>query len=173
LPYARTAEIKGERSENNPAAPTGDFTSKPTGGMDGGGRPMRAELRASLEELMEEYSREVGRLQEMRREVAKVSATASRADGMVSVAVGPRGQVTAITFDPRVYRKLTPSELSKAIMELIAEATADAAEQMKKIMTPFMPEGLGYEEVLGEKGDFTAFLPQPSALSGESRDARD
>lgn len=124
---------------------------------------MRAELRASLEELMEDYNRQVGRLREMRRALDQVSATAGRGDGLVTVVVGPRGQVQDIRFDPKVYRKLTPSELSRAIMQLIAEATAAASDQMQKIMAPFMPEGLSYEQVLGDKGDFTAFLPQPPA----------
>jgi DNA-binding protein YbaB len=122
---------------------------------------MRAEFRASLEELMDDYSQQVGRLNEMRHDLDKVSATATREDGLVTVVVGPRGQVQDIRLDPRVYRKLDSGELSRAIMKLIGEATADVSEQMQKIMTPFMPEGLSYETALGKDGDFTSFLPQP------------
>jgi DNA-binding protein YbaB len=128
---------------------------------------MRAEFRASLEELMDDYSRQVERLQEMRRDLDKVSATATRPDGLVTVVVGPRGQVQDIRLDPRVYRKLDSGELSRAIMQLIGEATADVSAQMKKIMTPFMPEGLSYETALGKDGDFTAFLPQPPSAPDE------
>jgi DNA-binding protein YbaB len=129
---------------------------------------MRAEFRASLDELFDDYSQKIERLQEMRHDLGKVSATAKRADGLVTVVVGPRGQVEDIRFDPRVYRKLDSGRLARAVMELIAEATADVSEQMKKIMTPFMPEGLSYEAVLGQEGDFTAFLPQrPMAHGGD------
>lgn len=131
---------------------------------------VRAELRASLEELMEDYTRQVGRLKEMRRALDQVSATAGRKDGLVTVVVGPRGQVQDIRLDPKVYRRLTPGELSRAIMKLIAEATADVSGQMQKIMEPFMPEGLSYEQVLGDKGDFTAFLPEPPTVPGEEPD---
>jgi DNA-binding protein YbaB len=124
---------------------------------------MRSELRASLEELMEDYSRQVRRLKEMQRDLERVSATAKRADGLVAVAVGPRGQVREIRLDPRVYRKLDSGELSGAILRLISEATADVSEQTKTIMTPFMPEGVSYDDALGEDGDFTAFLPRPPA----------
>jgi DNA-binding protein YbaB len=128
---------------------------------------MRAEFRASLEELMDDYSKQVGRLNEMRRDLDKVSATASRPDGLVTVVVGARGQVQDIRLEPRVYRKLDSAELSRSIMKLIGEATADVSAQMQKIMTPFMPEGLSYETALGKDGDFTAFLPQPPAAPGE------
>jgi DNA-binding protein YbaB len=100
---------------------------------------MRAEFRASLEELMDDYSKQVGRLDEMRRDLDEVSATATWPDGMVTVVVGPRGQVQDIRLDPRVYRKVDSGELSRAIMQLIGEATAKVSEQMQKIMTPFMP----------------------------------
>ncbi|WP_246121466.1 YbaB/EbfC family nucleoid-associated protein [Actinoallomurus bryophytorum] len=116
---------------------------------------------------MDDYSKQVGRLNEMQRDLDKVSATATRPDGLVTVVVGPRGQVQDIRLDPRVYRRLDSDELSRAIMQLIGEATTDVSEQMKKIMTPFMPEGLSYETTLGKDGDFTAFLPKPSAASGE------
>ena len=110
---------------------------------------------------MDDYSQRVERLNQMRRDLEQVSATATRADGLVTVAVGPGGQVTDLRFDPRVYRKLTSAELSQAIMQLIGQATADVTEQMREIMTPFIPEGLSSENALGEEGDFAAFLPKP------------
>jgi DNA-binding protein YbaB len=128
---------------------------------------VRGELRTSLEELMDEYSKQAERLRQMRYDLDQVSATATRPDGLVTVEIGPRGQVRDIVLDPRVYRKLDSGELSRAIMALIGEATADVSAQMKKIMTPFMPEGLSYEAAFGQDGDFTAFLPQPPTFSDE------
>ncbi len=132
---------------------------------------MRAELRASLEGLMEDYGRRIERLRQMQQDLREVGATAKSKDGLVTVVVGPRGQVQDLSLDPRVYRRLSPSELSRTIMSLIGEATSDVAEQMQKIMEPFMPEGMAYDEVLGEKGDLTALLPQPPAASGPGRAA--
>jgi DNA-binding protein YbaB len=111
---------------------------------------------------MDDYSRQVDRLKGMRADLEEVTATATRPDGLVTVVVGPRGAVRDIRLDPRVYRRLDSGELAQAIMQLIGKATADVAEQTKKIMTPFMPEGVSYETALGEEGDFTAFLPQPA-----------
>lgn len=130
---------------------------------------MAAEFGASQEELVDNYTRQIERLQGMRHDLGKVSATAKRPDGLITVVVGSQGQVQDIQLDPRVYRKLDSGELSRAIMELIAEATSDAAEQTKKIMAPFVPEGLSLDGTLGEEVDFTAFLPQsPMASRKES-----
>ena len=130
---------------------------------------MRAELRASLEGLMEDYGRRIERLRKMQQDLREVGATAKSKDGLVTVVVGPRGRVQDITLDPRVYRRLSTSELSQTIMSLIGEATSDVADQMQKIMAPFMPEGMAFDEVLGEKGDLTMLLPQPPAVAGHGR----
>jgi DNA-binding protein YbaB len=110
----------------------------------------------------------------MRRDLDKVSATATRPDGLVTVVVGPRGQVQDIRLAPRVYRKLDSGELSRAIMKLIGQATADVSAQMKEIMTPFMPEGVSYETALGKDGDFTSFLPEPPTApdDGSGKEAK-
>jgi DNA-binding protein YbaB len=111
---------------------------------------------------MDDHSQQGERLNQMRRDLEQVSATATRADGLVTVVVGAHGQVTDIRFDPRVYRKLSSGELSQAVMRLIDQATTEVTEQTRQIMTPFLPEGLSYENALGEKGDFTTFLPKPA-----------
>jgi DNA-binding protein YbaB len=126
---------------------------------------MGAEFDASQEELIDNYTRQIERLQGMRHDLGEVSATAKRPDGLITVVVGSQGHVEDIQLDPRVYRKLDSGELSRAIMELIGQATSDAAEQTKKIMAPFVPEGLSLDAAPGEDADFTAFLPQSPMVS--------
>lgn len=113
---------------------------------------------------MKDYSQLGERLMEMRQKIEETVATASSGDGLVTVVVGPRGQVRDIRLDPKVYRKLTPSELSESIMKLIGEAAADVAQQMQEVVAPFIPEGLSYDQVLGEGGDFTKLLPAPPRI---------
>jgi DNA-binding protein YbaB len=88
----------------------------------------------------------------MRRELTEVGATAKRPDGLVTVVVGPQGQVKDIQLDPRVYRKLDSGELAAAIMELISQATAEVSAQMRTIMSPFIPGGVSDEGI-----DFMGF----------------
>ncbi len=129
---------------------------------------MREEFRASLGGLADDLSRTLGRLQEMQRDLRQVTATARDKDGLVTVVVGPRGQLQDVRLDSRVYRRLTPSELSQTIMKLVGEATADVSGQLQTIMNPFLPEGVPYEEILGEKGDLTSLLPQAPSVREEA-----
>jgi DNA-binding protein YbaB len=127
---------------------------------------VESEFPASVDGLMKDYTERAKQLIEMRKKLdeAVAIATAGRGDGLVTVVVGPHGQVRDVRIDPKAYRKLTPSELSESIMKLIAEATADVTHQMQEILAPFIPEGLSYDEVLGEEGDFTKLLPSPPRI---------
>ncbi|GAB3988012.1 hypothetical protein GCM10029978_109190 [Actinoallomurus acanthiterrae] len=70
----------------------------------------------SLEELLENYLRQVERPKEMRRALDEVSPTATRRDGLVTVAVGPRRRPQDIHFDPKVSHKPMPSEPPPSMM---------------------------------------------------------
>lgn len=133
---------------------------------------MNDEFRLSIEALAKEYNRQVGELQAAYGKLSELTGTAESRDRMVSVTVGPRGQVQDIKLDPRVYRKLSPSQLASAIMEQIGVATEQVADRTKELMAPFMPEGLPLEEVLGEGASIESFLPRPVKLPPEEGGAR-
>lgn len=70
---------------------------------------------AMIESLTEEYDKRDGPVREMYGRLSELTVTSHSEDGVVTVTVGPRGQVWNIELDPRVYRKLSPSELSHSI----------------------------------------------------------
>lgn len=133
---------------------------------------MSDEFRLTIESLAKEYNRQAGELRAAYGKLSELTGTAESRDGMVSVTVGPRGQVQDIKLNPRVYRKLSPSQLARAIMDQIGAATEQVADQTKNLMAPFMPEGLPLEEVLGEGASIESFLPQPVKLPPEEGSAR-
>ncbi|MEV0590889.1 YbaB/EbfC family nucleoid-associated protein [Nonomuraea cavernae] len=122
---------------------------------------MSDEFRSAVEELAAEYNRQAVHLREAYGKLTTLSAVGKSDDGMVTVTVGPRGQVRDIVLNPRVYRKLSPSELSQSIMKQISVATSEVAERTKELMGPFVPEGLPYEDIFGDGAGLEAFLPQP------------
>ena len=130
---------------------------------------MTDDFQAAMEGLAEEYNRQAGQLRDMYGKLSELTATAHSKDRMVTVTVGSRGQIREIEFDPRVYRKLSPSELSESVMEQIGAATAEIAERTRELMAPFVPEGLPYEEIFGEGASLESFLPQPVEPSPEKR----
>ncbi|MFI6737113.1 YbaB/EbfC family nucleoid-associated protein [Nonomuraea sp. NPDC050451] len=114
-----------------------------------------------LEQLVQEVNQQTEQLKEMQEKVGELSATVKSKDGMVTVTVGPRGEVRTIEFDPRVYRKLSPSELSASIVEQIGRATTQVSTEMKELMEPFGVPDLPFEDLFGEGTNFESFLPKP------------
>ncbi|GGO76963.1 YbaB/EbfC family nucleoid-associated protein [Nonomuraea cavernae] len=134
---------------------------------------MSDEFRLAIEELAGEYNRQAAQVREAYAKLTELSAVGRSADGMVTVTVGPRGQVCDLRLDPRAYRKLSPSELASSIMEQIGVATAEVAERTKELMAPLVPAGLAYEDVFGEGASLESFLPQPLELLPDERRARE
>ncbi|MCK2214694.1 YbaB/EbfC family nucleoid-associated protein [Actinomadura sp. ATCC 31491] len=128
---------------------------------------MSDEFRLTIEALAKEYNRQAAQLRQAYTELSELAVTAESRDRMVSVTVGPRGQVQGIKLDPRVYRKLSPSQLARSIMEQIGAATEQVAGRTKELMAPFMPAGLPLEDVFGEGASVESFLPQPVKLPSE------
>jgi len=114
---------------------------------------------ASVEELAKQVNEQISRVRETYGALDAVQATKTSSDGMISVTVGSQGRLRDLRLDPRVYRKLSTSELADAIMVQIRRATADVDEQRRRLMEPLMPEGLPYEQVFGERVTLDAFVP--------------
>ncbi|MBB4937149.1 DNA-binding protein YbaB [Streptosporangium album] len=133
---------------------------------------MSDEFRMAIDELADEYNRQAAQLRETYGKLNELTVTARSDDGMVTVTVGPRGQVQNIELDPRVYRKLSSSELSRSIMEQIGVATGEVSARTQELMAPFVPDGLPYEELFGEGASFESFLPQSVNLPSRESEGR-
>ncbi|MEV0144468.1 MULTISPECIES: YbaB/EbfC family nucleoid-associated protein [unclassified Nonomuraea] len=114
-----------------------------------------------LDELTAEYEQQLSRVRDAYGRLAELEATAQSGDGMVTVRVGPRGEVRAIELNPRVYRKLSPSELSHEIMTQIEQATASVTASSKELMGPLVPDDVPVEELLGEGAALALHPPRP------------
>ncbi|GAA3546293.1 hypothetical protein GCM10022419_028040 [Nonomuraea rosea] len=112
-----------------------------------------------LDQLVQEVNQQTEQLKQVHEQVSRLSVTVRSSDGLVSVTVGPRGEVRAIDFDPRVYRKLSPSELSALTVEQIQRATRQVSGEMKELMEPFASD-LPFEDLFGEGTGFESFLPR-------------
>ncbi|MEV4185456.1 YbaB/EbfC family nucleoid-associated protein [Streptosporangium canum] len=113
-----------------------------------------------LEKLVKEVNRQTEQVQGMHEKARDMSASATSDDGMVTVTVGARGDVHKIDFDPRVYRKLSPSELAASLIEQIGAATRTLSGELKEAMQPLAPADLPFDDLLGEGVDFPSFLAQ-------------
>ncbi|WP_214412824.1 YbaB/EbfC family nucleoid-associated protein [Sphaerisporangium fuscum] len=124
---------------------------------------------AMLEQLVKKVNEQTERLRQAHQDMRELSATARSKGGLVSVTVGPRGEVRAIELDPRVYRKLSPSELAASIMEQISAATREVTGAVQEAMEPFLPEGVTLEDLLGEAPGAESLLLQETAADVDDR----
>ncbi|MGN9846089.1 YbaB/EbfC family nucleoid-associated protein [Nonomuraea sp. H19] len=122
---------------------------------------MGESFHSMLDELTTEYEQQMRRVKDAYGRLADVEAIAQSGDGMVTVKAGPRGEARAIELNPRVYRKLSPSELSHEIMTQIQRATASVAARWNELMGPLVPDDRPVEELLGEGAALDLFLPRP------------
>jgi DNA-binding protein YbaB len=119
---------------------------------------MREEWQAHLDELMEQYQAKRAQLQELQRQMSSAEATVKAADGMVTVTVGAQGRLTGLEFNPRVYRRLSPSELAECVLAAVQEAGGRVGDQMRSVMEPLVPDGTSYGDM--ESFDLSKVLPE-------------
>ncbi|REE96572.1 YbaB/EbfC family nucleoid-associated protein [Thermomonospora umbrina] len=113
---------------------------------------MRAEWQAHIDELLKEYRDKRAQLRELQERLATAEATATAADGMVTVTVGSQGQIKNVEFDPRVYRRLSPTELADAVMEAAENAASQVRQEVQDAVNPLAPpdlEGFDLGKILG------------------------
>ncbi|MGC5054244.1 YbaB/EbfC family nucleoid-associated protein [Micromonospora sp. DT48] len=97
-------------------------------------------LRARADELMAQFERMRSGVGDLQQQLKTVKATVTSDDGLVTVTVGPRGHVTKVEFDPRIYRRPNSKELSATVTETIRRATEKAMAEVEKLVRPFVPD---------------------------------
>ncbi|WP_197321318.1 YbaB/EbfC family nucleoid-associated protein [Saccharomonospora sp. NB11] len=113
------------------------------------------EHRLRVEELVAEYRRSRAQLAEVHQQLARVSATAQSAEGLVTATVGARGQLVDLVLDPEVYTRYRPSELAAHIVRAVNEATAEAFSGAEEVLTPALGRGVDPGAVLSGTADLS------------------
>jgi DNA-binding protein YbaB len=78
-------------------------------------------------------------LADFQQRMMAVTASAVSDDGLVTVTVGPAGQLVSLTLDPRIYRHPDSRRLAQTITETAQRASADARAQMTELRSSLMP----------------------------------
>ncbi len=90
-------------------------------------------MQARVDELMEQFEKLRSGAGEVTAKAKAVQVTEKSRDGLVSVTVGPRGQLVRLDLDPRIYRRPDSRELADTITETIHRATKQAQEQVSSL----------------------------------------
>lgn len=123
-----------------------------------------------IEQLLADYRKEREEADENRRRINAVTGTATSRRREVKVTVSARGEVTEVDFPTSAFRRMTPKELGELILTTIAEARAQALEQVDQL--PFAKGlfGLKPSEMLTGDLDMDSLLPNDPHTSELVRD---
>lgn len=125
---------------------------------------MTADHRAQVDELLADYRRSREQLASVHHRLASVSESATSADGLVTVTVGPGGVLTGLVISAAAYRH-PPAELAALIVATTAVAASQAAKVAGELVAPVLPADSDPAALLRGTADLTpAELVPPSPL---------
>ncbi len=126
-------------------------------------RDANRRLRDRLAQVQERYARLRSDLDDMQRRLATLQVTATSPDGLVRATVGPRGQLTDLWLDRRVYRLLDPDRLTRTIVATVGEAARRAADEIESTMADYFPADSAAMGFLRDN-DFGTLMRRPDAV---------
>ncbi|MFE6871811.1 YbaB/EbfC family nucleoid-associated protein [Kitasatospora sp. NPDC057692] len=94
-----------------------------------------------IAQTMEAMRTQLAKAEEAQAELAQLTASVTSKDRLVTVKVGPQGQVVALTFHNTGYRDKAPAELAEQLKDVLNEARAKVGEQVAARIREF--EGVG------------------------------
>jgi DNA-binding protein YbaB len=109
----------------------------------------------SLAEATAELRRQQERLQEVRSRLEEGKTKVTSKDGMITVTLDSRGSVASIAFNTAKFRRMAPAELGAALVQVIQQAQTQAQEQVMSAYRSLMPRGLGLDDLMSGKSDFS------------------
>jgi DNA-binding protein YbaB len=120
---------------------------------------MLPEWQAHIDELLERYRQKRDQLRDVQRTADAATATVTTEDEMITVTVGPRGRLVGLELNPRVYRRMSPSELAAAVLSAAGEASAQVDGQVRAALASLRPPA-------SEPGQAGVGGPGPAAGTG-------
>jgi DNA-binding protein YbaB len=120
-----------------------------------------------IKEATEELRRQQERLLKVRAKLADTSTKVRSKDGMVTVTVDARGQLSSINFNSQKFRRIAPAELGSILVETIVQAQAQSRERVLRAFKPLLPQGLDVPGVMAGKTDLNKMFDDAVRESDE------
>ena len=112
--------------------------------------PQNAALQAHADELRADFQRLMAEGPAVAARARQVAVTRRSRDGLVSVTVGPRGELVHLDIDPRVFRRPDSRGLADAIVETVQAAAVEAQEQVVETLSTVMPREAVEAQITGD-----------------------
>jgi DNA-binding protein YbaB len=119
--------------------------------------PENAALQEHADQLRADFQRLMADGPAVAARARQVVVTRRSRDGLVSVTVGPRGDLVHLDIDPRVYRRPDSRGLADSIVETVQAAAQEAQEQVVETLSTVIPREAVEAQL---SGDLEGYLDQ-------------
>jgi DNA-binding protein YbaB len=89
----------------------------------------------------QELMRVQAKLQEVQDKLQDTVTKVRSKDRMVTVTIGPNGQVQAIDFHTQKFRQMAPAELGSVLAQTLRQAQVQARQRVLRACQPLVPPG--------------------------------
>jgi DNA-binding protein YbaB len=101
------------------------------------------DIEETMRQATEELRQQQARLRELREKARESSTTVRSADGMITVVVDGRGELSSIALNNAKWRRMPPAELCAALVKTISKARQESQEELLSAYGPLLPKGRG------------------------------
>lgn len=119
--------------------------------------PRNAAAQEQADGLRADFQRMLTEGPEAAARARRITVTRRSRDGLVSVTVGPRGELVTLDIDPRVFRRPDSRALADTIVETVQAAAAEAEQQVVETMSAVLPREVVEAQL---SGDLEGYLEQ-------------
>jgi DNA-binding protein YbaB len=95
-----------------------------------------------LDRLQRDYDQQMAQLTTMNQKMAELKVEVTSPNGVVSVAVGSRGELTSLRLHGDKHRNMPGTELAALILKTITAAQAKLQEQITTLMPSSLIPGM-------------------------------
>jgi DNA-binding protein YbaB len=117
-------------------------------------------LAGMIEDFAADFAQRRKDIAEIQAKIKKTKTTATSDKRLLTVTVGPRGELKSLKFNSQDYRDLSSTELANLIVKTVDKARDSAMEKMSALIAPALPPGMNYEAIAGGRMDLASLLPE-------------
>lgn len=89
---------------------------------------------------------------ETQKKMLSVTGTATSPDGLITVTVGPRGQLVDLEIDPKIYRRPDSALLAQNILKTVRDAVEQVQAETSKLVGELLPKELSADDIAARGG---------------------
>lgn len=113
-----------------------------------------------LERLHEEYRRTRAQFVEVGRKLRTLTSTVTSPDGLLTMTVGPQGDLTELKFNNEKYRDMRPKDLASLIQDTLRKAREGLASQIGEVMPASPFANASFDDLLKPDFDWSSLMPE-------------